>query len=134
MQAATKLRYDNFVNCFAMLKWQNATKAAIEAGYKPKYARQQASDLCTVPYIKQAIFDKKVAMAEKAGFTIATAQIEYEEAREMAKQTQQPAAMVSATTGKARLYGMDKDAGSGEKTIIVISPRPPKVIDSKEIE
>lgn len=87
--------------------------------------------------IKKAIAKKRAEIAKQTGFSIAQAQIEYEEARTLAKKTNQPAAMVSATTGKARLYGMDKDAGGGEKTVIIISPKAPsspKPVISKEIE
>ena len=64
MQAATKLRYDNFVDNFAANKWQNATKAAIQAGYKVNRAKQQASNLCTILYVKERIAQKKVELAE----------------------------------------------------------------------
>ena len=88
--------------------------------------------------VRKAIAGLEAKTAEKAGFTIERAQREYEEARTLAKTTNQPAAMVSATTGKARLYGMDKDAGGGEKTIIIISPKAApalsKPVESKEIE
>jgi len=84
--------------------------------------------------IKKAIGNIKAhnqaVLAEKTGFTMEKAEIEYEEARQLAARTRQPAAMVSATTGKARLYGMDKDAGVGERTVIIISPKAPKVVES----
>ena len=103
-----------------------------KAGHNKLATRLMANDV-----IKQAITKKRAEIAKQTGFSIIQAQQEYEEARTLASKTNQPAAMVSATTGKARLYGMDKDAGGGEKTIIIISPKIspelPKPIDSKEI-
>ena len=104
-----------------------------KAGHNKLATRLMANDV-----IKQAITKKRAEIAKQTGFSIIQAQQEYEEARTLASKTNQPAAMVSATTGKARLYGMDKDAGGGEKTIIIISPKIspelPKPIDSKELE
>ena len=41
--------------------------------------------------------------------TVDSLTIEYEEARELAKGVEAPAAMVSATTGKAKLHGLSSD-------------------------
>lgn len=133
MQVATKLRYDNFVNCFAALGWQNQAKAARQAKFAISSARQTASRLLTYDYVKQAIAKKKAELAKKTGFTIEKAQEMYEDAYELGKETRQPAAMNGSVTGIARLYGMDKDAGSGEKTVIIISPKASKQVESEVI-
>ena len=112
----------------------NATQAALRAGYCANSARQIGCENLTKPNIRQEIFKKQVKLAEKTGYSVAQAQVEYEEARQLALTTKQAGAASAAVTGKARLHGFDKDAGGGEKTIIIISPKVSKVIDSKEIE
>ena len=74
---------------------------------------------------------KQAMLAEKTGFNIERAQQMYEEDRAFAQRCKQSGAAVSATTGICRLYGMDKDAGGGEKTVIIISP---KVVGPKQVE
>ena len=133
MLTATKLRYDNFIAAFAANKWQRADLAAIDAGFAEGSAKQTAHRLLTTDYCKRAIAVLQAKSAKKTGFTIERAQEMYEEDRDFASKVNQAGARVSATTGICRLYGMDKDAGSGEKTIIIISPKQPKTIDSKEI-
>lgn len=53
---ATKKKYDVFV--LSYLNTFNATKAATDAGYSPKSARQQGSTLLSHPYIKQKIVEE----------------------------------------------------------------------------
>lgn len=112
--------------------------SAKAAGAKGKDAcvSATASRWLKMVKIKQAIdgivAHRQAVLAEKTGFTIEQAQTEYEEARTLGKACNQPAAMVSATTGKARLYGMDKDAGVREQVVIVIGPKP-LVVDSREV-
>ena len=136
MLTATKLRYDNFITAFAVNKWQRADLAAIEAGFAKSCAKQTAHRLVTTDYCKKAIAKIQATQAVKTGFTMADAQRMYEEDRDFASTVNQAGARVSATTGICRLYGMDKDAGSGEKTVIIISPKvvadKPKLIDSKK--
>lgn len=57
----------------------------------------------------------EVEEAEKSGYSIAKSHVEYEQARQHAISLNQPSAEVSAITGKARLYGMDKDNDMGTK-------------------
>lgn len=111
----------------------NATQAALRAGYCANSARQIGSENLSKPVIKAEIFKKQVILAEKCGYSAAQAQVEYEEARQLALTTKQAGAASQAVTGKARLFGLDKDAGGGEKTIIVISPKV-KAVESEVID
>jgi len=112
--------------------------ALVSVGYKQSYANcKRGLSLYDNVKVKTAIAKIRTATIAKTWFSVAQAQAMYEEDRQFAKKSNQAGAMVSATTGICRLYGMDKDAGGGEKTVIVISPRIipilPKLIDSKEI-
>lgn len=82
--------------------------------------------------IKQAIDEHRAKLAEEVGYTVAQALKEYEEARTHAQQLNQPSAEVSAVTGKARLFGFDKDAGSGTTDPIKpLTPEQEAVIDAQ---
>ena len=59
--------------------------------------------------VKDAIAKIMAKTAEKTETTLETLQTMYSKAYDLAKETKQPAAMVTATTGIARLYGFDKD-------------------------
>ena len=113
----------------------NATKA-----YRIAYPRcktghnRLANRLMSKDVIKLAIAKKRVEISKKTDFTIEKAQQMYEEDREFARKCRQSGAAVTATTGICRLYGFDKDAGGGERTVIIISPKAPKVVESRPVE
>lgn len=69
MLAATKRRYDVFVKCLAAGMFQNGTQAAIEAGYKPSRASDQAMRLCRNEYVKAEIVRLKAILAAKHDIT-----------------------------------------------------------------
>lgn len=121
----------------------NGLLSAIAAGYKGNNESLMATASRTLRMVKvQKVVGgikahREAVLAEKTGFSIEEAQKEYEEDRQFAKRCNQAGAAVSATTGKCRLYGMDKDAGGGEKTIIIIGPKvpePPKRVDNEVID
>ena len=117
----------------------NATEAYRRAYPKAKGGHNRlANQLMSNNVIKQEIVKKREELSKKTGFTIERAQKMYEEDRAFASTVNQAGARVSATTGICRLYGLDKDSGGGEKTIIIIGPKIspvlPKPIISKEIE
>lgn len=112
----------------------NACQAAIRAGYSVNSAKEIGCQNLTKLHIKEEIARNRAELRAEVGYTVAQAQKEYEQARTLAMSERQPAAAVSAVTGKARLFGMDKDAGGGEKTVIIISPKPPKQVESSVIE
>ncbi len=117
----------------------NATEAYRRAYPNAKGGHNRlAAQLMSSNVIKEEIIRKRAELSKKMGFTIERAQQMYEEDRDFASTVNQAGARVSATTGICRLYGLDKDSGGGEKTIIIIGPKIspvlPKPIISKEIE
>ena len=64
---------------------------------------------------------RQAVLAEKTGYTIEQAHKEYEEDRQFAFRQGQASAAVAATTGKARLYGFDKDAGVKQSQGLVLN-------------
>jgi len=85
-------------------------EALVAVGYQPAYAN---SGHCAKIYarkdIREAIEAYQADLRVDTSYTVHQAEAEYEEARKLALSLNQPSAAVSATTGKARLYGMDKD-------------------------
>ena len=88
------------------LKDQNATQAAIRAGYSQKTAAQQGSRLLMNVEVAKAVGQKQKRVAAKAEITVESLAREFEEARQLALQEKQASAMVAATTGKGKLAGL----------------------------
>ena len=109
-------------------------KALLAVGYSKHYANHVGLKLFDNDKVKLAVVRIQNIQVAKTGYSVEQAQAEYEEARALAIKINQPAAAATAVTGKARLFGFDKDANIGEKTVIIISPKVPKVIESKEIK
>ena len=114
----------------------NATQAAIRAGYAVISAKVSGHNCITNYNVIRELTRLRTRLEAQIGYSIEQAQKEYEEDRQLARKLNQPAAAVSAVTGKARLYALDKDAGGGERTVIIIAPKvvSAKPIISKEIE
>lgn len=98
--------------------------------YKPESVWVNAAKLMGDARVLQRVEELQAQAAERSLVTVESLAAEYEEARALAKETQQPAAMSTATTGKARLYGLDKGVtetnhtGTIEvkTTVVVVSP------------
>lgn len=88
------------------LKDQNATQAAIRAGYSKKTAAQQGSRLLMNVEVARAVGQKQERVAKKAEVTVDTLARELEQARSIALKEKQSSAAVQATMGKAKLYGL----------------------------
>ncbi len=108
--------------------------ALLTVGYSKHYANHVGLKLFDNDKVKQAISRIQAIQIAKTGYSIEQAQAEYEEARALAIKINQPAAAATAITGKARLFGFDKDANIGEKTVIIISPKVVRPIESVLIE
>lgn len=94
-----------------MANGRKKEQALVDVGYSKTYARcGKGAQLHARTEVKQAILEAEVKYAEENGYSIAQAQAEYDEVRRLAMAINQPAAAATAITGKARLYGMDKDA------------------------
>ena len=93
--------------------------ALITVGYSENYATHNGLKLFDNDRVKTAIAKIQAKAAEKAGYSIEQAQNEYEQARLLAMKMNQPAAAATAITGKARLHGYDKDAGTKDTVAVV---------------
>lgn len=93
----------------------NATQAAIRAGYSKKTAKSQGQRLLTNVDIKAAIKAGQKDIAKRNGLTIDDILDELEEARKIAKEEGKGAPMVAATMGKAKVLGLlvDKKEHTG---------------------
>ncbi len=87
----------------------NATQAAIRTGYSKRTAGQIGHELLKKPEIGVALQKAHAIHAERIGVTVESLTAEYEEARLLAHSSTQASAMVSATTGKAKLHGLVTD-------------------------
>ena len=67
-----------------------------------------ASRLWASPAMQEYADEVRAEMREKFMVTVESLTAELEEARTIAKEDRVPSAMVSATLGKAKLYGLDK--------------------------
>ena len=110
----------------------NATQAALRAGYSANCCNPIGSQNLAKVSIRDEISRLQAIEREKRGFTVEDAHKLYEHAYDVAESRGQSGAMVGASTGIARLYGMDKDSGGGrEQTVIIIGPKAPvKAIES----
>lgn len=84
----------------------NATQAAVRAGYSPKTAKSVGSENLTKPDIAAEIAKAQSKAAKKAEITVQSLADELEEARAIALKEKQSSAAVSATMGKAKLFGL----------------------------
>lgn len=141
---------NNFVmayTAFGMSTYANGMLSIIAAGSKAKtnraltvVASKMLTDIDVKAKIEAIEATRQAQLAVQTGYSIEKAQIEYEEDRQLARTLNQPAAAVSAVTGKARLYGFDKDAGVKDTVTVVnivnyagsggVSP-PPKAVESE---
>lgn len=87
----------------------NGTQAAISAGYSEKTAYSIANENLTKPEIKEEIDKYKAKLAQEAEITAMDLVRELEVAQRIAEENGQPGAYVSATMGKAKLLGLEKN-------------------------
>ena len=93
------------------LETQNASEAykrAYNSTGKPNTIHRKASELLKHPEVKKELELLQAHAKEQNKITIDNVVDELEEARQIAKQSGNAAAMVSATMGKAKLLGLDK--------------------------
>ena len=86
----------------------NATAACIAAGYSERTAAAQGSRLLENKKIKDALGALQQQAQKEFEVTRESLYAKYEQAFKLAALTGAPAAMVSAATGMARLFGLDK--------------------------
>lgn len=99
----------------------NATQAAIRAGYSEKTARSVGSENLTKPDIAAAIAKAQAKIAKKVEITVESLAAELEEARALAIGEKQTSAAVSATMGKAKLFGLGVENRRLSGTVQVVT-------------
>lgn len=113
-----------------------AYKRAYNSHAKPNTLHRKANDLLKHPVIKAEVQTMQEQARERNQVTIDKVVDELEEARQVAKQSGNASAMVSATLGKAKVLGLDSGLvkentpSKAEKIILeVIDARKPKAIN-----
>jgi phage terminase small subunit len=103
----------------------NATQAAIRAGYAKSGARTEGARLLANADISAAVEKRLARVAKKADVTVDSLAIELEEARSLALREKQTGAAVSATMGKAKLFGLGVENRrlSGQVHVITLSAK-----------
>jgi phage terminase small subunit len=86
-------RQAHFVEAYCM--GQNATKAAMAAGYSIKTAHVQESRMLKNVKVLSKIEDRMLVHRERCSITVDTLTAELEEARTLAMMTNKPAAAIS---------------------------------------
>lgn len=113
------VRDDSTVEALAGMFCSNGRKreeAMWAVGYSKAYARSYCGQMWANPRLKAAIARLDAKQGAKQARTVENLDEMYQEAYNTSKGLNQPSAMVSAVTGIARLYGMDKDNEIGGKT------------------
>ena len=103
---------------------RNRAQAMEEVGYAHSYAYCGLGQDTIYKNIQviDAIARLDAVGAQENERTVQSLDELYAQAYDLAAHTRQPSAMVSAVTGIARLYGMDKDAGKSSTVIAPLLP------------
>ena len=112
----------------------NGTQAAIRAGYSKKGAEVRASELLRNSKVKDYISRLETEMRVDTTMTVERVQQMYMDAYALAMEHNQPSAAVSAVTGTARLYGMDKDASLDKQEAEALTPDELETLRKQAIE
>lgn len=98
--------------CLAYLETGNASEAYRQVyksdRMKPATIARKAHDLMENGKIAARLTELRVPIMERHNVTVDSLLLELEEARQLALQTEQTSTAVSATMGKAKLCGLDK--------------------------
>ena len=98
--------------CLAYIETGNASEAYRRAynaeNMKPETVNRKAKDLLDNGKIRARLAELREPILERHGDTVDSLLVELEKARARALEVDRPAAAVSATMGKARLLGLDR--------------------------
>ncbi|KAB2798967.1 terminase small subunit [Brucella anthropi] len=124
-------RYEAFAQGLA--KGMSADEAYQKAGYKPH--RGNASTLRTNQNILDRVAELQGKAAQKVAVTVESLATELEEARQIAIEEKQSSAAVSATMGKAKLFGLGTENRkiSGTLQVITISAKQLETLTDDEL-
>ena len=103
--------------------------ALLSVGYSKTYANNVGLKIFDNERMVEAMQRLSAVAVVRTGYSIEQSQNEYELARIQAMALKQPAAAVSAITGKARLHALDRDDGIKEDTKSDYTPEQQEVID-----
>lgn len=119
-------KQENF--CLAYLETGNASEAyrrAYDAGGMSQNAlNREASLLVDNPKVAQRLIELREPIMKRHAITVDDLLRELEEARALAMSIESPAPAVSATMGKAKLLGMDKQIIDHTSSDRSMSPQP----------
>ena len=109
METKLTIKQSLFVSAYCSNGF-NGAQAAITAGYSEKTAKAIAQENLTKPYLKEAVEAYTSQIAFEHRVTADSLMLELEEARVIALGLESPqtSAAISATMGKAKLAGLDK--------------------------
>lgn len=121
MKADLTIKQEKF--CKKYIETGNATESYRQSynaeNMKENTINKRAHELLSDGKIKGRLQELEQKLQEKLEFTIADALKEYEEARVLAMATDNSSAMVAATTGKSRLFGLDQTKITGTNKVII---------------
>lgn len=117
MPVLKNARHETFAQGLA--KGLSATDAYAAAGYKGD--RKAASNLWTNVDIKERVTELQSKAVKKAEITVDSLAQELEEARAIALAEKQSSAAVSATMGKAKLFGLGVENRRMSGTIQIVN-------------
>ena len=116
-----------------------AYKQAYNSTGKPNTLHRKANELLKHPIIKKEVQTMQAQARERNQVTIDNVVDELEEARQIAKQSGNAAAMVSATLGKAKVLGLVVDKQETNTKILTppvfnFNPVSPKEMTDNELK
>ncbi|WP_457299126.1 terminase small subunit [Phyllobacterium sp. P5_D12] len=117
MPVLKNARHEKFAQ--AVAKGTSVTEAYTKAEYKGD--RKAASNLWTNVDIKKRVEEIQSKTAKKVEVTVDSLTAELEEARALALKEKQSSAAVSATMGKAKLFGLGSENRKISGTIQVVT-------------
>ncbi len=117
MPVLKNARHETFAQGLA--KGMSATEAYAAAGYKGD--RKAASNLWTKMDIKERVTELQSKAVKKVEITVDSLAQELEEARAIALAEKQSSAAVSATMGKAKLFGLGVENRRMSGTIQIVN-------------
>lgn len=117
----------------SLAKGRSQEDAYVEAGYRPH--RGNASTLRTNQSILDRVAELQGKAAQKVSITVESLATELEEARQIAITEKQSSAAVSATMGKAKLFGLGSENRkiSGTLQVITISAKQLEALTDDEL-
>jgi hypothetical protein len=116
-----------------LAKGLSAEKAHVEAGFKQN--RHNAAALAREEHISTRVTELQSKAVKKVEITVDSLAQELEEARAMALKEKQTSAAVSATMGKAKLFGLgvEKRHLSGTLQVINITAKQLEALNDDEL-